>query len=134
MNPHCDAKNEKHPLCPHPPHPSNGGGESSSESYTGYDETGGDKTNDTYVTQKSAVTPTSAPGALIMAAMAAALAAMAALVVAAKRRRKPDYHKLRGSVKLRMNLFNGFANQCFEERAVSGVQDAAMSQEGMQVV
>jgi len=132
----CDP-NKEHNHCPHPPHPSggDGGNDNTNGNYGANDYSGSDgySESDKYDTKKSKITPGSAPFALIIAAAAAAVAAMAALAVAAKRRRKPEYHQLRGSVKHRMKLFDGFANSCFEDRAVSGVQNAA-SEDGLQVV
>jgi len=135
----CDP-NKDH--CPHPHHPSggdggNGNNNSNGNSYdsnnSNADGSDGYSESDKYDAQKSNITPGTTPFALIIAAAAAAVAAMAALAVAAKRRRKPEYHQLRGSVRHRMKLFDGFANSCFEDRAVSGVQNAA-SEDGLQVV
>ena len=131
----CDPNKDHH--CPHP-HPSggDGGNSANSQANSNYDSSNngdGYSESDKYDTQKSNITPGSTPFALIIAAAAAAVAAMAALAVAAKRRRKPEYHQLRGSVRHRMKLFDGFANSCFEDRAVSGVQNAA-SEDGLQVV
>lgn len=132
----CDP-NKDH--CPHPPHSSggDGGNSANSQANSNYDSNNSDadgySESDKYDTQKSNITPGSTPFALIIAAAAAAVAAMAALAVAAKRRRKPEYHQLRGSVRHRMKLFDGFANSCFEDRAASGVQNAA-SEDGLQVV
>ncbi len=137
---HCDPQTHEH--CPHPhPHPSgsNAGstasGSNSNSGASGYDGSGGSygANGEGYDNQKAEVTPGTLPFGMMVGAAAALVAALAALAVAATRRKKPDYHQLRGSVKQRMTLFSGFANQCFEDRAVSGVQSAA-SRDGMQVV
>lgn len=123
----CDHTKEH---CPHPP-PHNDSGSGANANVNA--NAGSTSATEDYTAQKANVTPGSAPFVAIVAAAAAAIAAMAALAVAAKRRRKPSYHQLRGSVKARMNLFSGFANRCFEDRAASGLQNAA-SQDGLQVV
>lgn len=139
----CDPK---HDHCPHPPHNSgssgggsgangngaNGNGATSNYGADGYGADGYGA-GDGYDESKAKIVPGTAPFALIIAAAAAAVAAMAALAVAAKRRRKPEYHQLRGSVGQRMKLFSGFANRCFEERAVSGAQNS-VNEDGLQVV
>ena len=113
---------------PHPPpakkNDSGGGGGSATVTYESKNEYNGNKAN---------ITPGTAPFAAIVAAAAAAVAALLDLAVDAKRRRKPQYHQLRGSVRARMNLFSGFANRCFEDRAASGLQDV-VGEEGLQVV
>mmetsp|Transcript_24396 Transcript_24396/g.40256 ORF Transcript_24396/g.40256 Transcript_24396/m.40256 type:complete len:213 (+) Transcript_24396:76-714(+) len=122
----CDPKKGH---CPHPPPADNnagsGNGSGATTTYT--------SASDAYDSNKANIVPGTAPFAAIITALAAAVAALLALAVAAKRRRKPQYHQLRGSVKQRMNLFSGFANRCFEDRAASGLQDA-ISEEGLQVV
>ena len=135
------------PPCPHGdhcPHPhdssssgsSSGNGSSSgSGSANGSGNGNGSGLTEGYDSQKAKVTPGTLPFAFIIAAVAAAVAAMLALAVAAKRRRKPNYHQLRGSVKNRMNLFSGFANKCFEDRTLSAAQSYDTSpQDGLQVV
>ncbi len=131
----CDPN--KHHHCPPGPHHDDGSGGSGANA-NGANANGNGATSnygagDGYDEQKSSVAPGTAPFAFIVAAAAAAVAAMAALAVAAKRRRKPEYHQLRGSVGQRMKLFSGFANRCFEDRAVSGAQNVA-SEDGLQVV
>lgn len=126
----CDPN--KNLPCPHPPPPKNTGGGSGGGNASAT-STVTSSNSDAYDNNKANITPGSAPFAAIIAAAAAAVAALLALAVAAKRRRKPQYHQLRGSVRQRMNLFSGFANRCFEDRAASGLQNA-ISEEGMQVV
>lgn len=113
---------------PHPPPPSsketNNGGSTATVTY---------ESNNNYTEEKANIAPGTAPFIAIVSAAAAAVAALLALAVAAKRRRKPEYHQLRGSVRARMNLFSGFANRCFEDRAASGLQDV-VGEEGLQVV
>ena len=111
---------------PHPPPPKNNGNSGGGGGYT-YES------KSEYNGEKANITAGSAPFVAIVAAAAAAVAALLALAVAAKRRRKPQYHQLRGSVRARMNLFSGFANRCFEDRAASGLQDV-VGEEGLQVV
>lgn len=128
--------NPKHDHCPPPRHHDEGSGANNSandNANAGATGNYGAGAGDGYDESKAKIVPGTAPFALIVAAAAAAVAAMAALAVAAKRRRKPEYHQLRGSVGQRMKLFSGFANRCFEDRAVSGAQNAA-SEVGLQVV
>ncbi|KAL7453034.1 hypothetical protein ACHAWC_004739 [Mediolabrus comicus] len=115
--PPCHDTTEDH-KCPHPKK-SGGGSGSSGSKYAdgyGYDKSGSDE----YQSQKSEVIPGNSKAA-------------AAWIIAAG---KQKYHKLHGSVKQRMKIFNGFATECFEGRAESGAQcgEFAPSSPGMQVV
>ena len=105
------------PPHPGPPPPKNNGNSGGGGATVTY------KSNNDYNAEKANIAPGTAPFIAIVSAAAAAVAALLALAVAAKRRRKPQYHQLRGSVRARMNLFSGFANRCFEDRATSGLQD-----------
>ena len=137
--PPCDPS--KSSDCPHPPPKKSGSGSGSSGSKyaDGYDSSGSyidSNSYEDYDSQKSAFAPGGSAFPWIIAAAAAAVAAIGAIAVGAKRKQKQKYHKLHGSVKQRMKIFNGFATECFEGRAESGAQcgDFVPSSPGMQVV
>ena len=138
--PPCDPS--KSSDCPHPPPKKSGSGSGSSGSKyaDGYNDKSGSyidsNSYEDYDSQKSAFAPGGPAFPWIIAAAAAAVAAIGAIAVGAKRKQKQKYHKLHGSVKQRMKIFNGFATECFEGRAESGAQcgEFAPSSPGMQVV
>lgn len=135
--PPCDPEKSKHPCPGHPP-PKQSGGGSGSSGYSGYESDAYIESsyNEDYDSQKSAFAPGGAAFPYIIAAAAAAVAAIGAIAVGARRKQKQKYHKLHGSVKQRMKIFNGFATECFEGRAESGAQcgELAPNSPGMQVV
>ena len=136
--PPCAPDDSKHP-CPHPPpKKSSGGSGNSGSNANGYNgNTYTDSSyNDAYDSQNSAFAPGEAGFFWLVAAAAAAVAAIGAIAVGARRKQKQKYHKLHGSVKQRMKIFNGFATECFEGRAESGAQcgEFVPNSPGMQVV
>lgn len=134
--PPCDPS--KRTDCPHPPHKKSGSGSNGSNAngYNGYNGDGSG--SDEYHSQYSEVVSENSGAAVpwIIAAAVAAVAAIGAIAVGARRKQKQKYHKLHGSVKQRMKIFNGFATECFEGRAESGAQcgELVPNSPGMQVV
>ena len=134
--PPCDPS--KRTDCPHPPKKSGGGSGNNGSNANGYNGDSYTDSNkyDAYDSQENAFAPGGTAFPWIIAAAAAALAAIGAIAVGARRKQKQKYHKLHGSVKQRMKIFNGFATECFEGRAESGAQcgEFVPNSPGMQVV
>ncbi len=133
------CKETKDHPCPHPHPKASGGGSSGSSgsNANGYNDSYTESSyNENYDSQNSAFAPGGSAFPYLIAAAAAALAAIGAIAVGAKRKQKQKYHKLHGSVKQRMKIFNGFATECFEGRAESGAQcgEFVPNSPGMQVV
>ena len=59
---------------------------------------------------------------MLIAAASAAAIAIAAMIIGSRRKEKPQYHPLKGSIERRMKLFGGMADGCFEERELCGAQ------------
>jgi len=138
VHPHPPCKETENHPCPPPPKKSGGGSGSSGSKYAnGYNDSYTESSyNENYDSQNSAFAPGGSAFPYLIAAAAAAVAAIGAIAVGARRKQKQKYHKLHGSVKQRMKIFNGFATECFEGRAESGAQcgEFVPNSPGMQVV